>query len=130
MEDADFSDAFCAFIQVNIPSVEAAELLLVFVRQPGMALTPAQAVQRLSPGAALAHAEAARLLEAFHGRGLLSAEPGPAYRYRPISEELRAHAENLERVYNQRPVTLVRVIYAMRDSRMRSFADAFRFRKG
>jgi hypothetical protein len=33
------------------------------------------------------------------------------------------------RVYNARPVTMVRVIYALRDEKIRSFADAFRIIK-
>lgn len=128
MEDAEFSDAFCGFIQTNIPSVEAAELLLSLVRQPDEALSPAEAPARLAPGGVLTQAEAARLLEAFQARGLLGGEPGRGYRYDPISEELRVHVNTLARAYNERPVTLVRIIYALRDSRMRSFADAFRLR--
>jgi hypothetical protein len=86
MEDADFSDAFCRFIQNNIPSVEAAE----------------------------------RLLEAYRPGG-----PLPA----PLAEEQREHLDTLARAYRERPVTLVRIIYALRDSRIQSFAEAFRLRK-
>jgi hypothetical protein len=32
-------------------------------------------------------------------------------------------------VYNERPVTLVRVIYSPKDDKIRSFADAFRLKK-
>ena len=35
----------------------------------------------------------------------------------------------LAQAYSERPVTLIRVIYALRDSKIRSFADAFRVRK-
>ena len=31
--------------------------------------------------------------------------------------------------YAQRPVTLIRMIYALRDTRIQSFAEAFRIRK-
>jgi hypothetical protein len=129
MEDAEFSDPFCGFIQANIPSFEAAELLLTLVRQPDEALSAAQALSRMPAGGKLTPAEAARLLEGFQARGLLAGEPGQGYRYQPISEELRLHAETLARAYNERPVTLVRIIYALRDSRMRSFADAFKLRR-
>jgi len=86
MEDAEFSDAFCGFIQKNIPTVEAAE----------------------------------RLLEAYRPGGTVPP---------PFGEEHRAHLDTLARAYNERPVTLVRIIYALRDSRIRSFAEAFRLRK-
>jgi hypothetical protein len=36
------------------------------------------------------------------------------------------HLETLEKVYRERPVTLFRVIYGLRDAKIRSFADAFR----
>ena len=34
----------------------------------------------------------------------------------------------LARAYKERPVTLIRMIYALRDQRIRSFADAFRLK--
>ena len=79
MEDADFSDEFCRFVQAHVPSVEAAERLIAT---------------------------------------------------RPFEEAaLKAHVEMLAQAYEQRPVTLIRLIYALRDRKIRSFADAFRLRK-
>ena len=37
MEDVDFSDEFCRFIQLAIPSVEAAEILLFLQKSPDRA---------------------------------------------------------------------------------------------
>jgi len=34
----------------------------------------------------------------------------------------------LARAYQERPVTLIRVIYALRDTKIQSFADAFKLR--
>jgi hypothetical protein len=34
MEDVDFSDEFCRFVQVHVPSVDEAELLLAEYRSP------------------------------------------------------------------------------------------------
>jgi hypothetical protein len=39
MEDADFSDEFCRFLQSSVPTVEAAELLLVLFADPAAAST-------------------------------------------------------------------------------------------
>jgi len=50
-------------------------------------------------------------------------------RYKPASEVLAAHVATLDRLYRERPVTLIRVIYGLRDSKIRSFADAFRLRR-
>jgi hypothetical protein len=106
MEDIEFSDAFCRFMQAYLPSVETAELLLQASRSPEAAV---QAKQR----------------DALRAAGLLDEN----YRYRPASPELAAHVATLAQAYEQRPVTLIRLIYALRDTRIRSFADAFRLRK-
>jgi hypothetical protein len=79
MEDADFSDDFCRFLQAYVPSVEAAEGLI--------------------------------------------AQPGA------VPAELAAPVAMLAKAYEERPVTLFRIIYALRDANIRSFADAFKLRK-
>jgi len=125
MEDIEFSDNFCRFIQSAIPAVDAAEILLVFYRKPEDAFTIEEAMAKLGPG--ISAGVAARYLEQFHARGLLSAEDR-RYRYRKESD-LAAQVEKLALAYAHRPVTLVRVIYAFRDSKIKSFADAFKLRK-
>jgi len=51
-------------------------------------------------------------------------------RYRPATAQLDAHVRTLAKAYEERPVTLIRIIYALRDGKIRSFADAFKLRKG
>jgi hypothetical protein len=85
MEDVEFSDAFCRFVQDHVPSVEALERLLALYRDPG------------------------------------STPPGD-----PATQ---AHLRTLDQADRERPVTLIRLIYALRDSKIRSFADAFQLRK-
>jgi hypothetical protein len=116
MEDSDFSDEFCRFIQLSIPSVESAELLLAL-------RTAAGPVKPDTP-------EAARQMEAFRARGLVQFGADGAASYQPATPELAKHADTLDAAWRQRPVTLIRVIYALRDQKIRSFADAFRIRKG
>lgn len=128
MEDADFTDEFCRFIQAAIPSVEAAELLIHLAGRPDTALAPAAAVAGLPKGVPLTELQAAAHLEGFAARGLV-ARNGGEYRYAPATNELRTHAEMLAQAYNQRPVTLIRIIYALRDTKIQSFAEAFRLRK-
>jgi len=84
MEDADFSDEFCRFLQANVPTVEAAERLLEASRNPAAG---------------------------------------------PVDDATRAHLATLAQAYEERPVTLFRIIYALRDAKIRSFADAFKLRK-
>jgi hypothetical protein len=125
-EDVDFSDEFCRFLQNNIPAVEAAELLFVYLRDPAREWAPADAIRALGPG--VSEGDAQRYLAGFRDQLLLSTEAG-ASRYQPASAELDKHARTLERLYRQRPVTLIRVIYGLRDSKIQSFADAFRLRR-
>lgn len=123
MQDADFSDDFCLFIQTAIPAVGAAELLLALAAQPGAWWDASQL-----PGN-LRSAEAGRYLELFQARGLLLVGPDKRLRYWPASAALATHVRTLAQAYEQRPVTLIRMIYALRDAKIQSFADAFKLRE-
>lgn len=129
LEDADFSDEFCQFLQASVPAVEAAELLLLLRREPSRAWTLAEAVAALGTSVSLTEDEAARHVEALQASGLVTLDPERRTQYRPASERLAAHVATLEKVYRERPVTLIRVIYGLRDSKIRSFADAFKLRR-
>lgn len=129
MEDAEFSDAFCLFVQTAIPAVDAAELLLLIADRPDVASSAQDLLERLRPKAAMAEEDAQRHIANFQNRGLVELDGERKVRYRPASEDLAHHVRTLAQAYEERPVTLVRVIYALRDSKIRSFADAFRLRK-
>ncbi|HKQ23950.1 MAG TPA: hypothetical protein VJT81_05855 [Burkholderiales bacterium] len=126
MEDLEFSDEFCRFIQTAITSVAAAELLLLFHQRAGESITADEAVAKLGPGITIA--DASKYLELFQSRGLLASFADNRYQYLP-ENELAAQVDRLAQAYSQRPVTLFRMIYAFRDSKIKSFADAFRLRK-
>lgn len=126
MEDVEFSDEFCRFIQTAIPAVDAAELLLLMHGRQEASFTPEEAVAKLGPGVNIA--DARKHLERFLEKGLVTTE-NQRYRYRPAAEASR-FVETLAQAYVQRPVTLIRVIYALRDSKIQTFADAFKIRKG
>jgi len=126
MQDADFSDEFCQFVQSTIPTVEAAELLLAFAAEPDVWWDRAQLPAKLRSGPGITDAEAARYLDIFQARGLLAVGADNRVQYRPASVDLASHAETLTQAYDERPVTLIRMIYALRDAKIRSFADAFK----
>ena len=125
MEDFEFSEEFCRFIQGTITAVDAAELLLWYRGHQDRVIALDEVVAKLGPGISAGDAE--KYVELFVARGLIVRVEG-GYRYRPESE-LAPQVERLAVAYNQRPVTLIRVIYAFRDSSIKSFADAFRLRK-
>lgn len=129
MEDADFSDSFCRFIQTTIPAVDAAELLLLLADQPGRHWTLPEAVAKLRPATQISDAEAARYLDLYAASGLVATHEDRRIQYRPESEDAARHVCTLAKAYEERPVTLVRVIYALRDTKIQSFAEAFKLRK-
>jgi hypothetical protein len=129
MEDADFSDDFCRFLQNTVTTVDAAELLLALAREPERAWPIAELLGRLGPDVRMTEAEAAKQLELFQSRGLVARDAEERVRFHPDSAPLKAHVQALAKAYNQRPVTLIRMIYALRDARIQSFADAFKLRK-
>lgn len=126
MQDADFSDEFCRFIQRAIPTVDAAELLLALAAEPDTLWERARLPAKLRPALAISDAEAARYMETFQASGLLAPASGNRVQYRPASPELASQAAVLAQAYVERPVTLIRMIYALRDAKIRSFAEAFK----
>ena len=128
MEDAQFSGEFCRFLQTTVPSVDAAEVLLLLHRDPARGWSVGEIVAALRP-APLTDTDVARYLEGFLTRGLIAHGPDKRVQYRPAGDELARYVATLAQAYSERPVTLIRVIYALRDSKIRSFADAFKLRR-
>ena len=109
--------------------MDAAELLLALAREPGRWWLPAELAAGLRPATSLSDADAARYLEQFQAAGLVALGPDGRLQYRPANETLDGHMRMLAQAYNERPVTLFRVIYALRDVKIRSFADAFKLKR-
>ena len=118
MQDAEFSDEFCGFLQRCVPDVDACELLLAVAQHPQLEWSAQALLERKPASVSITEAEAASTLAFFRAQGVLP--PGTAD---------REHLATLARAYNERPVTLFRMIYALRDAKIHSFADAFRLRK-
>ena len=128
MPDIEFSDEFCRFLQSAIPGVDAAELLLLLQRDPTREWSLPELAAALRP-APLSEADIGRFLESFVARGLVAQGSEKRVQYHPGSDELGGYVRTLAQAYSERPVTLIRVIYALRDSKIRSFADAFKLRR-
>jgi len=114
MDDAAFSDEFCRFLYALVPNVSAAELLLELRARGEEGVRPRSNPDRL-------------ILDSFVKQGLVAVlADGFVYR---APAEVDAHVATLAQAYRERPVTLFRIIYALRDDKVQSFADAFRLRK-
>ena len=129
MEDSDFSEAFFAIIHTTVPSVSVAELILLISRQPDRWWTVAEVRRELPADVNITESGIGAAMDTLRSRGLVELDSEKRSRYRPASDSLDAHVRTLAQAYNERPVTLIRMIYALRDSRIQSFADAFKFRK-
>jgi hypothetical protein len=114
MDDTAFSDDFCRFLHALIPNVSAAELLLELRARGELGVQPRSQPERV-------------ILDGFVRSGVATVFTG-GFAYR-LSNEVEAHVDTLAQAYRERPVTLFRIIYALRDGKVQSFADAFRLRK-
>jgi hypothetical protein len=56
-------------------------------------------------------------------------EDGGSFRYAPASAELDRIVGELEKVYAERPTTVVKAIMAAPSEKLQIFADAFRIKK-
>lgn len=128
MSDPDFPEDLRSFIQEYISSVDAAELLIVLARDPARRYRLNELIEALRPSV-LSEAAARRHLAHFGAHGFVVSEAADVFQYSAATPALDAAVRALSKVYNERPVTLVRMIYAPKDEKIRSFADAFRLKK-
>lgn len=126
MEDAQFSREFFDFLREKIPSVDAAEILLLLYRNPGRPFSPSETLERLGP--VLSEGEVREILQRLADARLV-AGANATFVYSPATPELAAHVKLLSAAYEERPVTLFRLISALRKSPVQTLADAFKIRK-
>ena len=114
-----------ALIRGPLATMAHVEALLLLRRvSPEAASATAVAAQAQIPTVAAAR----RHLEELVASGFAQGDAEGAYRYAPAREELRAAVDALARMYNEKPVTLVRAVYARPAGPVQAFADAFRLR--
>ncbi len=115
------------FLEERIHSVAQLELLLLLKSDPGKAWAAPDASRTLAVPLEMAATHLSELQVA----GLLSASGGsqPSFRYQPASSDLEHLVESLATVYQERRVSVITLIYSKPVDKVRTFADAFRFRK-
>ena len=126
--DPDFTDDFCRFLQRCVASVDSAELLLLLAKSPDRSWEPAELRAQLGALTSMTDADVQRCLDALEQCAVVSRDGDKRVRYKP-SHPYDAHVATLARLYVERPVTLFRVIYALRDFKIGTFADAFKLRR-
>lgn len=127
MADAELPREVRDLVWRRLGSMEEIEVLLLLSRESrALRVDEIRQLLRL-PESDVPMSSVARLVS----EGLVAKEMNgdvATFRYAPASAELRRAVELLSVAYNERPVTLVRLVYN-RPSAAQSFADAFRIKR-
>jgi hypothetical protein len=115
------------FIHECVPTYQAAELLLFFAAHPDVDYRAEDIVVAMRP-VVITVAAVTEYTSLFLNKGLIQQSQG-RYRYGPSTTELERGIVDLTDAYNQKPVTLIRAIYGIADSKIQSFADSFKLRE-
>jgi DNA-binding transcriptional ArsR family regulator len=116
-------------IYSSVPSIDALELLMQVVRQPDVPRSVRELITALRP-AGVTETVVRESLALLRTQGILSETPEGRILYRPDSPVLERAIGLLLRAYNERPVTLIRTVYAIADAKkIQAFADAFKIKK-
>jgi hypothetical protein len=122
----DFPAEIRQFVVDHISSVAQLEVLLLLHSSPTRNWAPCEVHAVLCTSVLMC----AEHLADLQNRGLLVVVgPGPRFQYQPRTVELSAIVDALARIYAERRVALITLIYSKPVDSARSFADAFRLRK-
>jgi hypothetical protein len=116
------------FIEVNIDSVDQLEILRVLGEDPMKEWSARTLVQEVQTQVETI----GQNLGALQARGLLviKTQGSELYcRYGAINPEIEDMINKLLRVYRERPVSMINLVYAKARRDIQSFADAFRLKK-
>lgn len=115
-------------IYSSVPSIDALEVLVQVVRHQDRPCTVPELIEALRPNA-VTEPVVREALALFRTHGILSETPDGRILCRPDSP-VKGAIGLLVRAYNERPVTLIRTVYAIADAKkIQAFADAFKIKK-
>jgi hypothetical protein len=115
------------FIAEHLNSVAELEVLLLVKGESAREWTPEDISKLLCMPAEVIEGH----LVGLESRGLLAATPAPPrYRFHPRTTELEQVVHCLDEIYKERRVSVITLIYSKPVDKVRTFADAFRLRKG
>jgi len=113
-----FPQSLLELIQSCVPTLEAAEVLLFFASHPDRDFSVQEVVVCMRP--AVITVPAVREYTALFAAQRLVTEANGRFTYEPLSAELECAIGELAHAYNERPVTLIRVLYRMADTKILS----------
>ena len=126
MSDDVIEPRLTRFIEEHVGSVAELDLLLFLREHSQTEWAAKEAAQALRGEADWTR----RQLDDFCSRGFVMARPGAEVRYRySPSSEVEQLVADLARLYRERPVRTLTLIYSRPRNQIHSFADAFRLKK-
>ena len=112
------------FLQTSVPSVWTLEMLLLLRRAPDRMWSAEELIRELRASALVVAQACAALSLA----GLAVEESSGRYRFQPARPELARMVDRLAALYAEFPYAVTQAILAAPSTKIRTFADAFRFR--
>jgi len=113
-----------SFIDRHIESVEHLEILLLLASQD-RTWTAAEIFQKIQSSPASVE----QRLESLVTASLLDKDAQNKFRFSPKNEQTRHIVMDLAEAYRTRRVRIIEAIYTRKTDAVRTFADAFKFRK-
>jgi hypothetical protein len=116
------------FLDRNIETLEQLEILRILGEDRAQARDASALAEMVQTQPQIA----AQHLAALDARGLLTLAvdgTGQLARHGPKTPELEDMVNRLLQLYKERPVTLIKLVYARASDPLRAFADSFRLRK-
>jgi hypothetical protein len=128
LSDDGLSPEAADFVARFIESIHQIELLMLLRRTPDQWWTADEIARELHEPAPIVSAD----LSGFRGHGLVAVQSmvPMTYRYEPGSVHLHAGVESLAAAYQETPLALAKAVAERPDRVLRTFADAFRLRRG
>jgi DNA-binding MarR family transcriptional regulator len=116
------------FLDANVESMEQLEILRILGETPDSPRLVAELAQQaqIQPTAIGTH------LAALEQRGLLKTavlDTKPVCRYAPRTPDIETLLGRLLQFYRERPVTLIKLVYARAQGRLKAFSESFRLRQ-
>jgi hypothetical protein len=125
----DLPEEVLLLIHSTVPTIDALEVLLFLVRHPGKHRLAKEIINEMQP-TAITEPVVKEYLALFQSQGLVVEQQDAGYIYSPTSLDLEKAIMGLTKAYDERPVTLIRTVYTIADSKkIQTFADAFKIKK-
>jgi DNA-binding IclR family transcriptional regulator len=119
------SEELRRFVRDTFRSVWALELLLLMCAEPARTWTAEDLNRELRGSRPLVDEILTRLEQS----GLVKEGPETRYRYEPATLRLGQLVQELQIAYAERPLAVLKAIFAAPNERIQTFADAFKVKK-